>query len=68
MGEGKFLGTTVSITLTVSVYPAQFPRSIATYLKGAPDPGVRSIVTQTKPSKVKQSKHTKQLNNELTLR
>ena len=32
--------TNVAIASTVSVYPAQSPRSIATYLKGAPDPGV----------------------------
>ena len=49
--------TPTAIISTVSVYPAQSPQSIATYLKGAPDPGVGSL--QVNPSKTLKDKAIK---------
>ena len=49
--------TNIAIASTMSVYAAQSPRSIATYLKGAPDPGVGSL--QVNPSKTLKDKARK---------
>ena len=46
--------TSVDIASTMSVYPAQSPRFIATYLKGALDPSVGSFSNNpNKPSRDK---------------
>ena len=49
--------TNIAIAWTMSVYPAQHPWSIATYLKGSANMGVGSIVTtQTNPPRIKHTK------------
>ena len=50
--------TSVAIVSTISVYVVQFPQSIATYLKDAPDPGRGSKQTQTRNNNVKQASQT----------
>ena len=50
--------TNVAIALTMSVYPAQFPQLIGTYLKGAPDLGIGSKQAQTRNHNVKRASQT----------
>ena len=57
--------TNVAIASTMSVYAAQTPRFIATYLKGAPNPGVGSL--QVNPNKTLKCK-TRQANKESNLK
>ena len=53
----------------MSVYPAQFPQSIATYLKCAPDLGGGSKQAQTRNHNVKQANQTrKESKGDLALR
>ena len=55
--------TNVDIALTILVYAVQSPRSIASYLKGAPDPGIGSLqVNPNKTLKSKASKSNKEIN------
>ena len=51
--------TNVSIASTVSIYAVQFPQSIATYLKGAPDPGGGLKQAQTRTHNVNQASQTR---------
>ena len=51
--------TNVDIDLTMSVYTAQFPQSIATYLKGAPDLGIGLKQAQTRNHNVKHATQTR---------
>ena len=51
--------TNVAIDSTMLVYAVQFPQSIATYLKGAPDTGKGSKQAQIRSHNVKQIDQTK---------
>ena len=51
--------TNVAIASTILVYAIKFPQSIATYLKGAPDPGGGLKQGQTRNHNVKQASKTR---------